>query len=75
MPVNLNDAEYFADKILQRVDQLINERNTLRDELARRSKGTLTNEKDFVRAYKDGVISGASASEKIMRLEHILMLS
>ena len=74
MPVNLNDAEYFADKILQRVDQLINERNTLRHEIARRSSGGLEHEKDFVRAYQDNVMNMASASDKFARLEHMLML-
>ena len=74
MPVNLNDAEYFADKILQRVDQLINERNILKRELSRRSSGSLEQEKDFVRTYQDNIINAASASDKITRLEHMLML-
>lgn len=74
MPINLNNAEYFADTILKRVDQLINERNTLKMELARRSDGTLQHEKSFVKAYRDNVINIASASDKIMRLEHLLLL-
>lgn len=74
MPVNLNDAEYFADKIFQSVGQLINERNILKRELARRTDGTAGYEKDFVRAYQDNIISMVSSSENIIRLEHMLML-
>ena len=74
MPVNLNDAEYFADTISKRVDQMINERDMLRRELDRRRKGTLDNEKAFIKAYQDNLIDNAMSSEKITKLERILML-
>ncbi len=73
MAANLN-VEYFADTIMNRVEQLINERNTLRRELARKSDGTLERDKAFVRAYQDSVADNSAASEKIARLEHLLMI-
>ena len=73
MAANLN-VEYFADTIMNRVEQLINERNTLRRELARKSDGTLERDKAFVRAYQDSVTDNSAASEKIARLEHLLMI-
>ncbi len=72
MAVNLNDAEYFADTILSRVQQLINERNILRRELARKSDGTLEHDKAFVHAYQNNIIDNAMSDEKIARLEHML---
>lgn len=74
MPVNLNDAEYFADTIAKRVEQMINERDMLRRELDRRRKGTLDNEKAFIKAYQDNIIDNAMSLEKITKLERILML-
>ncbi len=74
MAVNLNDAEYFADTIFSRVEQLISERNILRRELARKSDGTLEHDKAFVKAFQDNVINNSAASEKIARLEHMLMM-
>ncbi|MBQ3347167.1 MAG: hypothetical protein IJG51_01815 [Synergistaceae bacterium] len=74
MAVNLNDAEYFADTIMSRVEQLINERDILRRELARKSDGTLEHDRAFVRAYQNNVVDNAAASEKIARLEHMLMI-
>ncbi len=73
MAANLN-VEYFADTIMNRVEQLINERNTLRRELASKSDGTLERDKAFVRAYQDSVTDNSAASEKIARLEHLLMI-
>ena len=73
MAVNLNDAEYFADTIMNRVEQLLNERNVLRRELSRKSDGTLEHDKAFVRAFQNSVADNASASEKIARLEHMLL--
>lgn len=75
MAINLNDAEYFADTILSRVQQLINERNILRRELARKSDGTLEHDKAFVNAYQNNIINNALADEKIARLEHMLLIS
>ena len=48
MAVNLNDAEYFADTIMSRVEQMLNEREILRRELSRKSDGTLEQDKAFV---------------------------
>ena len=76
MGVNLNDnnAEYFADLILQKVGQLVNERNILRRELSKNSYGSLENNKEFVRAFQENIISDTISNEKIERLEHILMM-
>ncbi len=74
MAVNLNDAEYFANTIMSRVEQLLNERDILRRELARKTDGTLEHDRAFVRAYQNSVIDNASASEKIARLEHLLSI-
>ncbi len=74
MGLNLNDAEYFADTIAQRVGHLIDERDVLRRELARNSSGSLAQNKEFVRAFQENIISNAAAAEKIERLEHILLM-
>ena len=74
MAVNLNDAEYFADTIMNRVEQLLNERDILRRELARKTDGTLEHDRAFVRAYQNSVIDSAAASEKIARLEYMLSI-
>ena len=74
MAANLNDTEYFADTIMNRVEQLINERNILRREISRKSDGTLEHDKAFVRAYQDNIADNAAACEKIARLEHMLLV-
>lgn len=74
MGANLNDAEYFADTISQRIGQLIDERDILRRELSRNSNGNLTHNKEFVRAFQENIISNAASNEKIERLEHILLM-
>ena len=74
MGVNLNDVEYFADTISKRVEQLINERDSLRRELSRRSDGNLEHNIAFVRAFQENIISNAAAAERIVRLEHILAI-
>ncbi len=74
MARNLNDAEYFADTISKRIDQLLNERKILRSELLRKSDGNLEHEKSFVRAYQDNVINNAMNADKSARLEHILAI-
>lgn len=74
MAMNFNNAEYFADTISTRIDQLLNERKILRRELARKSDGTLEHEKSFVRAYQDNIINNAMNADKAARLEHILAL-
>ena len=72
--MNDNNAEYFADLILQKVGQLVNERNILRRELSKNSYGSLENNKEFVRAFQENIISDTISNEKIERLEHILMM-
>ena len=74
MAMNLNDAEYFADTISNRIDQLLNERKILRRELSRKSDGTLEHEKSFVRAYQDNIINIAISADRTARLEHILAM-
>jgi hypothetical protein len=74
MAMNLNDAEYFADTISNRIDQLLNERKILRRELSRKTDGTLEHEKSFVRAYQDNIINNAMNDERTYRLEHILAI-
>ncbi len=74
MAANLNDAEYFADTIMSRVEQLLNERDILRRELARKSDGTLEHDKAFVKAYQNNAADNAAASERIARLEHMLLI-
>ncbi len=74
MATNLNDAEYFADTIFDRVTQLLNERKILKGELARKSSGTLEQDKAFVKAYQDNVFNSNAASIKIERLEHLLTI-
>ena len=72
--MNDNNAEYFADLILQKVGQLVNERNILRRELSKNSYGSLENNKECVRAFQENIISDTISNEKIERLEHILMM-
>lgn len=70
----MNDAEYFADTIMSRVEHLLDERDILRRELAGRFDSTLEHNQAFVRAFQNNIIDGAAASEKIARLEHMLLL-
>ncbi len=70
----MNDAEYFADTILKRVEQLMNERDTLKRELSRRSNGNSEHNKAFVRAFQENIISNAVAAGRIEKLERILLM-
>lgn len=74
MGISLTDAEYFADTISKRVEQLINERDILKRELSRNSDGSLEYNKEFVRNFQENIILNAAAAEKITRLEHILTI-
>ncbi len=74
MGISLTDAEYFADTISKRVEQLINERDILKRELSRNSDGSLEYNKEFVRNFQENIILNAAATEKITRLEHILTI-
>ena len=74
MEITLNDSDYFADTISKRVGQLLLERDTLRRELSRRSDGNLEHNKAFVRSFQENIISNAAASDRIARLERILLM-
>ena len=56
MGISLTDAEYFADTISKRVEQLINERDILKRELSRNSDGSLEYNKEFVRNFQENII-------------------
>ena len=75
MATTLNEIEYLADTLSQRVDKLLSERTTLRRELARNSDGNLEHNKAFIRAYQDNIIANSSANEKITKLEYLLTLN
>lgn len=70
----MNDAEYFAGEISKQVGQLLNEREILRRELSRRSDGNLECDRAFVRCFQENIISGATAADRITRLEKILLM-
>mgnify|MGYP006916168035 CR=1 FL=1 len=74
MDLTLNDAEYFADTISKRVEQLLTERDTLKNELSRRSDGFLEHNKAFVRSFQENIISNSISSERIAKLERILIM-
>ena len=69
----LNEIEFYADAISERLDNLLRERSILRRELARKTDGTLEREKEFVRMYQENIVNDALYSEKVARLEHILL--
>ncbi|MBQ4469753.1 MAG: hypothetical protein IJR35_03790 [Synergistaceae bacterium] len=69
----LNEIEFYADAISERLDNLLRERSILRRELARKTDGTLEREKEFVRMYQENIVNYALYSEKVARLEHILL--
>ena len=73
MSIGLTEIEYFADSLNERVKQLLRERDSLRRELARRYDGSIERDKEFVRACFDNIINKNIYSEKIARLEHILL--
>ena len=72
MNLNLNDAEYFADTISKRVEQILIERDNLKRELSKRSDGFLEHNKAFVRSFQENIISSQIYSERIAKLERIL---
>ena len=74
MATKLDDIEYSVSTLSQRVEQLVNERNVLRRELAKNSDGNLEHNKVFIQAYQDNIITRTSAAEKIYRLEYLLQL-
>ena len=72
MAANLKGAEYLADTISHKLDQLLSERIFLRKELARKSDGSLEQEKAFVQSYRNAIIDNCCAAERASRLEHML---
>ena len=70
----LNDLDFYANALSERIDNLLKERNILRRELARKSDGTIERDKEFVRSCQDNIIINAIYSDRIARLEHILFL-
>lgn len=69
----LNEIDFYADALSERVENLLRERAVLRRELARKSDGTLEREKEFVRLYQENIVNDALYSDKIAKLEHILL--
>ena len=71
---NLKEAEYLAETLMHKLEQLMKERAMMRKELARRSDSSLEQEKAFVGAFRDAILEGAVSSARVYRLEHMLML-
>ena len=70
----LKDAEYLADTIAHKVEQLMKERNMLRKELASRTDGVLEQDKAYVGSCRNAVIDGAMSGERVRRLERLLLV-
>ena len=70
----LNSAEVLADNIFHRIDDLLNERSTLRSEFSRKSIGSIDQEKAFVHACQNGIIDSALSASRASKLEHMLMV-
>lgn len=70
----LNDIDFYADALSERVEQLLKERYILRRELSRKSDGTIERDKEFLSVYQENIINNAIYSDKIAKLEHILFL-
>ena len=71
----LNEIDFYADAISERIENLLKERSILRRELSRKTDGTLEREKEFVRSYQENIINSALYSDRITRLEHILLIN
>ena len=71
----LNEIDFYADALSERIENLLKERNILRRELSRKTDGTLEREKEFVRSYQENIINTALYSDRIARLEHILLIN
>ena len=70
----LDEAENAAENLFNKVKQLLDERNILRGDLAKKSDSNLDRDKAFVCAYKENIISSDLASDKIAKLEHFLTM-
>ena len=74
MANNLKQAEFLADTLAHKIDNLLTERNNLRSELARKSNGSLDCDKAFVQACKHAAIDRTYAEMKASKLEHLLLI-
>ncbi|MBQ6773482.1 MAG: hypothetical protein IJP48_05380 [Synergistaceae bacterium] len=70
----LNEIDFYADALSERIENLLRERNILRRELSRKTDGTLERDKEFVRLYQENIINNALYDDSITRLEHILLI-
>ena len=71
---NLKEAEYLAETLMHKLEQLMRERSMVRKELARRSDSSLEQEKAFVGAFRDAILDSGVNASRVYRLEHMLML-
>ena len=71
---NLKEAEYLAETLMHKLEQLMKERAMMRKELARRSDSSLEQEKAFVGAFRDAIMDAGVNASRVYRLEHMLML-
>ena len=74
MAANLKEAEYLADTIAHKIDQLLSERSSLRKEMARVTASTLSQDKALVEVFHKAMIGREAAKLRASRLEHMLML-
>lgn len=70
----LNDIDFYADALSERVEHLLKERNILRRELSRQSDWTIERDKEFLMVYQENIINNAIYNDRIAKLEHILSL-
>lgn len=73
MAGNLNNAEFLADNISQKLLQLIHDYKSLRKELSLKSSGGLELDKAFVVLFQNNILDNASFAAKNTKLEHMLM--
>lgn len=73
MAGNLNNAEFLADNISQKLLQLIHDYKSLRKELSVKSSGGLELDKAFVMAFRKNILDNTSSTLKATKLEHMLM--
>lgn len=70
----INSPEILADNVLQKLEQVLNERKFLRKELSRKSSGSMELDKAFVMIFRNNILDIASASMNAVKLEHMLMM-
>ncbi len=74
MAANFNDTQLLAEAVEKRIEQLLIERDNLRRELARKSSGSIEQDKAFIQAYQNGIIDNELSAVKTAKLEHMLMI-